>query len=348
MTFPSALPTSRLRSPQDAPPLRWGILGTGWIAAKFTESVKAHTRQVIAAVGSRSQEKAKRFASEWGIENAYGSYDQLVHSPDIDIIYVATPHGQHHEHVLLAINAGKHVLVEKPIALNHVQAAEMVAAARDKGVFFAEALWTYFLPKFDIVQQVLDAGFIGEIKSVYTEYGEYLPSDHRIFDPTLAGGPLLDLGTYPVSLLSKLLGVPTRVVGVATSDPAGVNGQLAVAMVNDHGAQGTMATTLYGFTPTGVAIVGTEGSIRFTNEFHLPGSFEVWSRDGTVRLRYDEPRGAHFEGLFYEAAGVAYAIAEGKLESDCRPLEASLDTMKTLDAIRVALDIKFEQAGLFE
>lgn len=348
MTFPSALPTSRLRPPQDAPPLRWGILGTGWIAAKFTESVKAHTRQVIAAVGSRSQETAKRFASEWGIENAYGSYDQLVRAPDIDIIYVATPHGQHLQHVLLAINAGKHVLVEKPIALNYGQASEMVAAARDKEVFFAEALWTYFLPKFDVVQQVLDAGIIGEIKSVYTEYGEYLPRDHRIFDPTLAGGPLLDLGTYPVSLLSKLLGVPSRVVGVATPDPSGVNGQLAVAMVNAVGGQGTMATTLYGFTPTGVAIVGMEGSIRFTNEFHLPGSFEVWSRDGTVRLKYDEPRGAHYEGLFYEAAGVAYAIAEGRLESPCRPLDASLDTMKTLDAIRAALNINFEQAGLVE
>lgn len=348
MTFPTTLPTSRLLPPQDAPPLRWGILGTGWIAAKFTESVKAHTRQVIAAVGSRSQETAKQFASEWGIGTAFGSYEELVRAPDIDIIYVATPHGQHHQHVLLAINAGKHVLVEKPMALNHAQAAEMVAAARENGVFFAEALWTYFLPKFDIVQQVLDAGIIGEIKSVYTEYGEYLPRDHRIFDATLAGGPLLDLGTYPGSLLTKLLGVPSRVVGVATADPAGVNGQLAVAMVNAEGGQGTMATTLYGFTPTGVAIVGTKGSIRFTNEFHLPGSFEVWSRDGTVRLKYDEPRGAHFEGLFYEAAGVAYAIAEGRLESECRPLDASLDTMKTLDAIRAALDIDFEQAGLVD
>ncbi|MFK0338251.1 Gfo/Idh/MocA family protein [Agrobacterium sp. 16-172Ci] len=348
MTFPTALPPSRLRAPLDAPPLRWGILGTGWIAAKFTESVKAHTRQVIAAVGSRSEETAKRFASEWGVENAYGSYEALVQSLDIDIIYVATPHGWHHEHVLLAINAGKHVLVEKPMALNHAQAAEMVTAARKKGVFFAEALWTYFLPKFDIVQQVLDAGVIGDIQSVYTEYGEYLPREHRIFNPKLAGGPLLDLGTYPVSLISKLLGVPSKVVGVASPDPAGVNGQLAVAMMNSRGCQGTMATTLYGFTPTGATMVGTEGSIRFVNEFHLPGAFEVWSLDGTVRLKYAEPRGAHFEGLYHQAAGVAYSISDGDVESPCRPLDASLDTMKTLDAIRAALDIDFRKAGLSE
>ncbi|MFK0331924.1 Gfo/Idh/MocA family protein [Rhizobium sp. NPDC090275] len=348
MSFPKVLPQSRVRPVKDAPALRWGILGSGWIAAKFTESVQAHTRQVIAAIGSRSQASADRFAAEWGVEKAYGSYEALVTAPDIDIVYVATPHGQHHEHVLLAIEAGKHVLVEKPMALNHAQAAEMVAAARRRGVFFAEALWTYFLPKFDVIQQVLDGGVIGEIKSVYTEYGEYLPREHRIFDPKLAGGPLLDLGTYPVSLLTKLIGVPSRVVGVATPDPAGVNGQLAVAMVNDKGAQGTMATTLYGFTPTGVAIVGTKGSIRFVTEFHLPGSFEVWSLDGETRLQYEEPRGAHFEGLYHEAASVAYSIRDGAYESPCRPLEASLETMKTLDAIRKALDIDFRAAGLRE
>ncbi|MFJ1311469.1 Gfo/Idh/MocA family protein [Agrobacterium sp. P15N1-A] len=346
MPFPTALPTFRIKPAKDAPPLRWGILGTGWIAAKFTESVKVHTRQVIAAVGSRSQDSADRFAREWGVEKAYGSYEALVQAPDLDIIYVATPHGQHHEHALLAIEAGKHVLVEKPIALNHAQAAEMVAAARRKGVFFAEALWTYFLPKFDVFQQVLDAGLIGEIKSVYTEYGEYLPRDHRIFNPSLAGGPLLDLGIYPVSLLTQLLGVPSRVVGLATPDSAGVNGHLAVAMVNDRGAQGTMATTLYGFTPTNAAIVGTTGSIRFTTEFNLPGSFEVWSLDGSARLKYEEPRGAHFEGLYHQATSVAHTIAAGGLESPCRPLESSLDTMTTLDAIRKAVGIDFAEAGL--
>lgn len=348
MPFPTSLPSSRIKPAQDAPPLRWGILGSGWIAAKFTESVKAHTRQVIAAVGSRWQASADRFAAEWGVEKAYDSYEALVQAPDIDIIYVATPHGQHHQHVLLAIKAGKHVLVEKPMALNHAQAAEMVAAARKKGVFFAEAIWTYFLPKFDVIQQVLDADVIGEIKSIYTEYGEYLPHDHRIFDATLAGGPLLDLGTYPVSLMAKLIGVPSKVVGVATADPAGVNGQLAVAMASDAGAQATMATTLYGFTPTNAAIVGTKGSIRFTTEFNLPGSFEVWSLDGSTRPAYEEPRGAHFEGLYFEAASIARSICEGALESPCRPLDASLDTMKTLDAIRRALDLDFAAAGLQE
>lgn len=346
MSLPSTLPAPRTPPAMDAPPLRWGILGTGWIATKFTESVKAHTQQNIAAVGSRSRSAAEAFAAQWSIPRAYDSYEALVTADDLDVIYVATPHNLHCAHVLLAIEAGKHVLVEKPMALNRAQAETMVAAARRKGVFFTEALWTYFLPKFDVLQQVLDAGAIGEILSVYTEYGEYLPSDHRIFDARLAGGPLLDLGTYPVSLLTKLLGVPRKVVGIGQTDPAGVNGQLSVVLANADGALGTMSTTLYGFTSTNAAIVGTNGSIRFNTEFHLPGSFEVWSLDGSARIRYDEPRGAHFEGLFYEAAEVARTISEGRMESACRPLEASLATMETLDAIRDAMGISFAEAGL--
>ena len=348
MMFPQTLPVSRVAPAMEAPPLRWGILGSGWIAEKFTQSVNAHTRQEIAAVGSRTQAAADQFAARLGVARAHGSYEALVADPNLDVIYVATPHNLHHAHVLLAIEAGKHVLVEKPMALNRAQAAEMVAAARQRGVFFAEALWTYFLPKFDVLQQVLDSGMIGAITSVYTEYGEYLPPSHRIFDAGLAGGPLLDLGAYPVSLLAKLLGAPQQVVGLGVADPAGVNGQLSVVLANGRGALGTMSTTLYGFTPTNAAIVGTQGSIRFTTEFHLPGGFEVRSLDGSAVLRYEEPRGAHFEGLYYEAADVARTISAGGLESKCRPLDASLETMATLDAIRESLGIRFTEAGLSE
>ncbi|WP_404404933.1 Gfo/Idh/MocA family protein [Pelagibacterium halotolerans] len=353
MTFLKALPASRVKPAMEAPALRWGILGTGWIAGKFVESVKAHTKQIITAAGSRDQDKANAFAARWGIESAYGSYEALVEAGDIDVIYVATPHNLHHRHVLLALEAGKHVLVEKPMAIDYAQATEMVALARRKGVFFAEALWTFFLPKFDVLEQIFDSGVLGEIKSVYTEYGEYLPRTHRIFDPRLAGGPLLDLGTYPVALLAKLLGVPHAVVGLGQPDPSGVNGQLAVVMQNDRGNIGTMSTSLYGFTPTNAAIVGTGGTVRFSSEFHLPGAFELASVDGGSALmdsgtvhRYDEPRGAHFEGIYYEAAEVARCVAGGKLETPCRPLDASLETMATLDKIRAATGIDFSEANL--
>lgn len=348
MTFPKTLPASRVPDPMEAPALRWGILGTGWIANQFCRSVAAHTRQVFAAVGARSLGSAERFAAAHGVARAHGSYAALVTDPAVDVIYVATPHNLHYEHVLLALNAGKHVLVEKPMALSHAQAAEMVALARQKGLFFAEALWSYFLPKFDVFAQILASGVLGEIRSVYTEFAEYLPPEHRLFDPKLAGGPLLDLGTYPASLIARLMGVPAQVVGLGQTAPSGVNGQLAVVMANAAGNLATMGTSPYGFSPTQAAIVGEKATLRFGSEVYLPGPFTLHSRENDVVLRYDEPVGRHFEGLYYEAAEVARCIAAGLTETPCRPLEDSLATMATLDAIRRAVGISFAEAGLRE
>lgn len=348
MPLPASLPVSRVQPPREAPVLRWGIMGSGWIAEKFIESVRAHTNQALVAVGSRSQKSAEAFAVRMGLGKAHGSYEALVADPELDVIYVATPHNFHHESVTLALNAGKHVLVEKPMALNRAQAAEMVALARSKKLFFAEALWSFFLPKFDVLRQVLEGGLIGEIKSVHTDYGEYFTRDHRIFDPKLAGGPLLDLGTYPVSLLTEIFGVPERVVGIGQADPSGVNGQLSAILSDAHGNQGTISTTLYGATPTNAVIVGTEGTITFDGPFNLPGPFEVHSADGSRTLRYEEASGRHFEGLYYEAVEVARRIAAGDLETPCRPLDASLNTMATLDMIRRSIGIDFSAAGLVE
>ncbi|WP_297111025.1 Gfo/Idh/MocA family oxidoreductase [uncultured Devosia sp.] len=325
------------------PSLRWGIMGTGWIADKFTRSVTTHTGQVISAIGSRDPEKAKSFSATHGITKAYGSYDALVSDPEIDVIYVATPHNAHHQHVLLALNAGKHVLVEKPIAIDRVQAVEMVELSRRKGLFFAEALWTYYLPKFDVIAQLLESDVLGEIRSVYTEYGENFSTDHRIFDPSLAGGPLLDLGTYPVSLLTKLMGDFVRVTGSGQWDRSGVMGQLAVVLANGEGNIGTMATGLYGFTPTNAIITGSRASIWFDDEFHLPGGFTLRSRDGSQVLHHEEERATHLDGLFHEAVEVARCIGLGLTETPCRNHEDALATMTTLDRIRDALDLRWRQ-----
>lgn len=346
MTFPDQLPKSRIPDPATAPALRWGILGTGWIAAQFIASLKGHTVQEIAAVGSRDGAKARAFAQAHGVARAHDSYGDLVADPDIDVIYVATPHNMHHTHATLALEAGKAVLVEKPMGLSHAQASQMVALARAKGLFFAEALWTYFLPKFDVIAQILEAGYLGEIRSIYSEYGEYLPPDHRLFDPALAGGPLLDLGTYPVSLIAKLMGVPKNVVGLGQPDPSGVNGQLAVVMAHESGGLSSMGTSPYGFSPTNAAIIGRDATLRFASEFNLPGGFSLHDRNNERVLQYQEPSGRHFEGLCFEAAEVARCITAGQTETACRPLDATLDTMATLDSIRAAIGIDFKAAGL--
>jgi predicted dehydrogenase len=342
MPVPTSLPASRVKPASEAPAIRWGILGSGWIAERFIESVRAHTKQDIAAVGSRSKERAEEFASRMGLKQAYGDYDELVAADDLDVIYVTTPHNLHHEGVMLAL------LVEKPIALNRAQTAEMVELARREKLFFAEALWTFFLPKFDVLRQLLETRAIGEIKSVYTEYGEYFAPGHRIFDPKLAGGPLLDLGTYQVSFLTEIFGVPKQVVGLGQPNPSGVNGQLSAILTDADGNQGVFSTTLYGFTPTNAVLVGTEGTIQFDSPFHLPGPFVVASADGSQSLRYEEPPGRHFEGLYYEAADVARRITAGELETPHRTLDASLNTMATLDMIRRSIGINFSAAGLVE
>lgn len=344
MSFPTSLPACRIPDPMEAPVLKWGILGSGWIAEQFITSARAHTKQIFHAVGSRSKAKAGAFAAKWDIPVSHSSYEALVSDSDIDVIYVATPHNMHFEHVKLALKAGKHVLVEKPMTMTRAEAKVLADLAAANGLFLAEALWTYFLPKFDVLQQVIDSGCLGEIKSMHTEYGEYFTRDHRIFDPKLAGGPLLDLGTYPLSIITKLMGRPTAIAGMKQMDESGVHGQLSLVMENADGNQATLATTLYGLTPTNAAIVGTGGTVQFGSEFNLPGPFTVYSADGSVELHYDEPRGRHFEGLFYEAAEVARCIAQGKTQTDYRPLNETLEMLEALDLIIAEMNIDYSAA----
>jgi predicted dehydrogenase len=338
------LPAPRVPDSQDAPSLRWGIMGPGWIAERFTESVQAHSRQVIAAVGSRSLERSKAFADAHGVPAAYGSYEQVAAAPDIDIVYVSTPHNVHHHAALLALEAGKHVLIEKPIGLNAGQARDIAARARAAGVFAAEAMWTFFLPKYDVIRQVLHGGMLGTVTTVVAEYGEYFERTHRIFDPALAGGPLLDLGTYPLALITEVLGAPERMHVLGQQHESGVNAQLSAIMGFPGGGNAVMNTQLHNFTPTAATIVGSRATLAIDGPFNMPGSFHVRFPDGT-RLHYDEPGGGHFEGLHHEAAAVARSIAAGQLESPQRPLDSSIRTMEAADEIRRQLSITFPGEG---
>lgn len=336
----NTLPASHVPDSRDAPSLRWGIMGPGWIAERFTESVQAHTNQVIAAVGSRSLARSKAFADTFGVPAAYGSYEELAESPDVDIVYVCTPHNFHHSAALLALDAGKHVLIEKPIGLNAAQARDIAARATAAGVFAAEAMWSFFLPKFDVIRQVLDDGVLGTVTTVLAEYGEYFDRSHRIFDPALAGGPLLDLGTYPLALITEVLGSPERLHAAGRQHESGVNAQLSAIMEFPGGSQAVMNTQLHNFTPTAATIVGSGATLTIDGPFNMPGGFEVRFPDGS-RLRHDEPAGGHFEGLHYEAAAVARAITAGQTETTQRPLASSIRTMEAADEIRRQLGIEF-------
>lgn len=338
-TTRQALPASRVPGSMDAPPLRWGIMGPGWIAERFTESVQAHTRQVIAAVGSRSLERSQAFADKFGIAAAYGSYEELA-AADVDIVYVATPHNFHHAAAVLALEAGRHVLIEKPIGINVGQARDIRDRASANGLFAAEALWSFFLPKFDVVRQLLEHGTLGALTTVIADYGEHFEPGHRIFDPALAGGPLLDLGTYPLALVTAVLGAPEQLRALGTNHPSGVNGQISAVMSFAGGAQAAVNFQLHNFTPTAASLVGEAATLTFDGPFNMPGGFTVRYPDGTS-LRYDEPAGAHFEGLHYEAAAAARAIHAGRTSVAERSLAGSILTMEVADGIRGQLGIIF-------
>jgi len=338
--FPATLPAPRTPPSDAAPALRWGVLGTGWIAGRFIRSVQRHTRQRVIAIGSRDAERSRAFAAASGAPRAYGAYEELVADGDVDVVYVATPHPAHHRCALLAIEAGKHVLVEKPLALSAAQAAEIAAAAARRGVFCLEALWTLFLPKFDVIRQLLEAGVLGEVHTVQADCGEFFAPDHRILRADLAGGPLLDLGTYPIAFATWVLGPPVHVQAAGQPHPAGVNGQLAAILADADGNQAVLHTTVFGITPTTATIAGTRATLTLDGPFYQPGGFALRSADGEHELTWTEERVEH-DALHFQAAAVATCIAEGRLESPLRPLADSVATMAVMDEIRRRTGIVF-------
>lgn len=340
MSFPTNLPAPRTPPSEAAPPLRWGVLGTGWIAQRFVASLQRHTRQRIHAIGSRDADRAQVFASACGAPHAYGSYEELVGDAAVDVVYVATPHPAHHECALLALAAGKHTLVEKPLALNAREAQDIAEAAARSGLFCMEALWTMFLPKLDIVRQLLDAGALGEIHTVHADMGESFTSGHRILRADLAGGPLLDLGTYPVSFATWVLGAPAGVLAAGQPHPAGVNGQAAAILTHNHSAQAVIHTTLFSDTPTTATVAGTLATLTLAGPFYQPGNFELRSADGQQTLTWTEENTAH-DALHFEAAEVSRSILDGQRESPLHTFADAIATLRVIDEIRRQIGIVF-------
>jgi predicted dehydrogenase len=325
MAFPTTLPAPRTPDPMDAPPLRWGVLGTGWIAQRFCDAMVRHTRQQVYAVASRSSAGAGTFADELVRRNAdagaagelarptaYGSYDALVADPAVDVVYVATPHHLHLPHAQLALEAGRATVVEKPMGLSHAEVTELEELAASRGLFLMEALWSAYLPKFDVVRQLLDEGVLGTVHSVQADLGEHFDAGHRIMRADLYGGPRYDLLTYPLWFARWVLGELHEVSEVVTRAPASlspdrVEGQIAVAARAASGGVASLFATILGDTPTTATVVGSAATLLIDGPFYQPGGFTLRSHDGR-ELRYHEPRIGH-AGLHYEAAAAALALA---------------------------------------
>ncbi|MEV7252853.1 Gfo/Idh/MocA family protein [Streptomyces cyaneofuscatus] len=319
------------------------MIAPGGIAASFVEALGAHTDQRVVAVGSRDLRRARAFADRFGIPASYGSYAELLHDPHVDVVYVASPHSGHFEQALQAIEAGRHVLVEKAFTRNAGEAERLIEAARERGVFLMEAMWTRFLPHIDVVRQVLEAGLLGEVHTVIADHGQFMDPDaaHRLFDPELAGGALLDLGIYPVSFASMVLGPFTSVAATGTKAFTGVDGQASIVVTNASGAHAVLSTTLFARTPTTASVSGTRARLEIEGDFYAPATVRLVSREGEVLDSYVPPQGGGGGGLCYEAAEAARCIADGRLESDLMPLDETLRIMRTLDEIRGGLGISY-------
>ena len=341
VTLPAALPDSRTPDPHRAPPLRWGVLAPGNIAASFFDAVSRHTRQRLVAVGSRSPERAQSFANRFGADRAYSSYEQLVADPEVDVVYVASPHSEHAAQALLAIGAGKPVLVEKPFARNAAEATTVLQAARAAGVPAMEAMWTRFLPQTDVIDQLLGDGALGDVVTVLADHGQWFAPDptSRLFDPNLAGGALLDLGVYPISFAAFVLGQPDSVLATGTLTGTGVDAQVSLVLSTGH-AQAGLNTTLLAKTPTTASICGTRARIELSGPFYATGVLTLIDNDGHRLTRPADPIAGH-EGLCYEAAHLATLIAEGATDSPMLPLADSVAVLRTIDEARRQLGVRF-------
>jgi predicted dehydrogenase len=313
-------------------PLGWGVIGTGGIAETFAADLMLTDSGRMAAVGSRRLESADRFADRFDIPNRHASYEALVADPTVDAVYVATPHPLHHPNALLALRAGKPVLVEKPFTMNAAEAEELVATARAQGLFLMEAMWTRFLPHIAEIRRLLAEGALGDIVTVSADHGQWFTKDRdfRLFAPELGGGALLDLGVYPVSFASMVLGTPDRIVTLVDPAFTGVDGQTSMLFGYASGAQAVLTCTLSAKSPTRAAIVGTEARIELEGDFYGPTSFTLISRTGE-QTRFDAP--GQGRGLWHQADEVARCLCEGLLESPLMPLDESVSIMQTMDAV---------------
>jgi predicted dehydrogenase len=342
--FPAPLPVPRRPDPLDVPALRWGVLGTGWIAERFVRALRTSTTQQVVAVGSRTQASAERFAGAAGVLTAHGSPEALVADPGVEVVYVATPHQAHRASALLAIDAGKHVLVEKPMGVDAAQAEEVSAAAATAGVLCMEAMWTLFLPRFDVVRQVLEQGLLGDVRTVLADHGERFDPPHRILDPAMAGGSLLDLGCYLTALATWTLGPAQDVYATGEMTPSGVNGQTAMVLTHGGGARSVLHTTLLTRTPTAAVIAGTAATLTLPGPFFMPGDVVLTSADGNRTVTWAEPEPIGHGGLYHSAVEVALRVTAGELESPLRPAADVVAGLRALDEVGRQLGVRYDAA----
>jgi predicted dehydrogenase len=351
MSAPIAKPWLSSQSDQDprsatGNTLRWGVIATGGIARSVSEDLALLADAELYAVSSRGQATADSFASAYGFANAYGDddgvhgYQRLLADDAVDLVYVATPHAQHHQMVLAALNAGKHVLCEKAFTINAREASELIDVARKRNLFLMEAVWSRFLPGMQRVFEIASSGELGEVHWVTADLGfpaPYSPSS-RIWAPQDGGGALLDLTVYPLLWALGTLGFPQTVSATGFVNDDGVDAQNAITLGYHHGAQAQLTSSLLAHGPRTATVAGSLGYLQSIGSINNP-------RELVIGIGREEPRREAFDvvgrGYTYELREATRCIQQGLTESPVMPLDDSLNTMRLFDGVRAQLGVSY-------
>ena len=318
--------------------IRWGFLSAGGIATAVAQDFQIAGLK-IQAVGARDFQKANAFADKFDIPNRHQGYETLVNDPEVDAIYISTLHPFHKRDALLALNAGKHILLEKPFTINAREAEEIASLAKSKKLFAMEAMWTRFLPSMDAIFDVINSGALGEIELLIADHSQALTHIPRLVEKELGGGALLDLGIYPISLAHRIFGKPVSITAKARLSHEKVDATTSMIFEYSGGKQATMTTSFLGAGPVTATIMGSLARIEIDKSFYGQTSFRVINRDGEIIKSYSEK--IHGEGRQYQAIHAQKCIMEGLTESPVMSLGESIEIMRVMDEVRAQIGLTY-------
>jgi len=319
----------------------WAILGCGKIARKFASDLKTLPYARLYAAASRSIENAQAFTDEIGFEKAYGRYEEMVNDPQVDVVYIASPHSHHFEHALLCLNHQKAVLCEKAFAMNSKQVNLMIEASRKNNTFLMEAFWTRFQPSFQRAMEIVRSGELGALKALRSDFSfnaDYNP-EKRLYNVNLGGGSLLDIGIYPIFMSLMAFGKPAEIKTLATFCPTGAEETILMSFKYPMGETASLVSSFASHSSTTTEFCFENGFFRLNRRFNTPTSITYWKNWEEEKLiTFEKGAGSGYE---LEAAHVMECLDAGKTESDMMPLSLSSDLMEIMDRVRKDAGIVF-------
>lgn len=312
--------------------IKFAILATGNIANSMAKAVQDLDEIECYAAASRSFERAKDFADKWGFEKAYGSYEELVQDPEVELIYVASPHSHHYPHAKLCLEHGKHVLLEKAFTVNSAQAEELIALAKDKGLLLAEAFWPRYMPTRKILDDLIEQGTIGEVQAVTAEFGAPLSHIERMWNPELAGGALLDLGVYSINFaLQIFMSQVKQIRSDAVMSELGVDQMNGITLKFEDGKVAVLHSNMMACMRNRGVVYGDKGYIELY-ELNNPKTIRVFNEKKELTASYPAPE--QVNGYEYEVLACVKAIRDGQVECKEMPHSETLRLMNVLDEVR--------------